>query len=95
MDMINLIINFERDMRDNPLKPTAQLMWYKILMMHNMANWSEWVEYPNGRLAMDMGMHPSSLRTIYKARDELVAAGYIKYKSRQEERLPSLYKILA
>lgn len=72
LDLINI---FERWLESNFLSPSAQLLYYKILSIFNRAGWAEYVQVDNLRLMTLVCLR--SEKSLLRARDELVAAGFI------------------
>jgi hypothetical protein len=74
------------------MEPLAKLLFF-VLAEYRKTCREEWMEITNEQLKLELNI--SSDKALSDARDQLIEYKYIAYKSRQEERLPGLYKILA
>lgn len=72
------------------LCPYAQLLWFKLINLHNKCGWSEWVQVDTVRLMGMIGV--DNKNAAYRARDALVAEGLIDYK-KGKKGSPSRYKL--
>lgn len=64
-------------LESNAMASSSQLMYYKLLHVFNRAGWPSTVQVDNRR--MQMMLDGLSLPAIVRARDKLVAAGFIRY----------------
>lgn len=64
-------------MREAPLSPLAQLLWYKLIQLENRERWPDFVAVPNQELTSLVNV--AQRNTIAKARTELIDAGYLFY----------------
>lgn len=90
MSYIDLINAFERWLETNYLPSTAQLLWYKLLVLFNKAGWCEWVTVDNRRLMSIMQI--DSEKTLIRNRDILIENGFIEYQ-KGKKGSPNRYKI--
>ncbi len=79
MTYIDYLNAFDRWLEEHNLSASAQLLYYRLLSLSNRCMWPEWISVDNLRL-MSM-IRVSDKRMLWKARDELVRAGFIAYKA--------------
>lgn len=90
MTYIDYLNRFNRWLETNALPASSQLMFYKLLHVFNRAGWPERVGVDNLRLMLltDTRSEKSAIR----ARDKLVAAGFITYR-RGRKGTPNQYAL--
>ena len=78
MTYIDYLNEFNRWIENNHLTLPAQVLYFRLLNVFNRAGWPEWVPVDTIRLqVMTNGLSKPS---AYRARDELVKAGFIRYQ---------------
>lgn len=88
MTYIDYLNKFNRWLDSNSISSTAQLLYFKILDVFNMARWPDYIQLDNLRLACLASV--SSEKSAIKARKELVDSGWIKFESGSKGK-PSKY----
>lgn len=88
MTYIHYLNAFNQWLETNALPASSQLMFYKLLYVFNRAGWAEYVEVDNLRLMLLTDT--KSEKTVIRARDRLVEAGFITYKKGRKGR-PNQY----
>lgn len=90
MTYIELINAFEKWLETNYLPSSAQLLWYKLIVLFNKAGWSEWVTVDNRRLMalVDIGRES----TLISCRNKLIEARLFEYQ-KGKKGSPNKYKI--
>ena len=78
MTYIDYLNDFNRWLETNNLPCSSQLMFFKLLHIFNRAGWPESVQVDNLRMALLIGAE--SKGTVIRARDKLVAAGFIEFQ---------------
>ncbi len=78
MTYIDYLNDFNQWLETNALPASSQLMFYKLLYVFNRAGWPEYVGVDNLRLMLMTDT--KSEKTVIRARDKLVEAGFITYK---------------
>jgi len=68
---------FEKQMRQHPLSPTAQLLWYKLMQFANLKFWPESFQMDHSTV-LDM-LNTKSDHAVMVARKEIIQAGYLIY----------------
>ena len=91
MNYLAEINAFEQWLETNYLPSSAQLLWYKLMMLDNKAGWSEWVTVDNQRLMALIQLKREA--TFIDIRDKLIEAGLIEYR-KGKKGFPNQYKIL-
>lgn len=92
MTYIDRINAFERWLENNYLPPLSQLLWYKMLMLHNRAGWPEWVTVDNLKLMALIGTKREA--TFISLRDRLIDYGWLEYR-KGKKGSPNSYKLLS
>jgi len=92
MNYIKEIEAFEDWLEINHLPATAQLLWYKLLVLCNRAGWAEWLSVTNQALMAKIGA--SSEKTLIEARNRLKQAGLIDFKTGKKGQ-PTKYKLFS
>ena len=78
MTYIDYLNEFNRWVENNHLTLPAQVLYFRMLNVFNRAGWPEWVPVDTIRLqVMTNGL---SKPAAYRARDELVKAGFLRYQ---------------
>lgn len=90
MNYIAEINAFERWLETNYLPSSAQLLWYKLIMLCNKAGWCEWVTVDNQRLMALIQLKREA--TFIELRNKLIEAGLIEYR-KGKKGSPNQYKI--
>lgn len=91
MTYIDYLNNFNRWIENNHLTLPAQVLYFRLLNVFNRAGWPEWVPVDTIRLqVMTNGL---SKPAAYRARDELVKAGFIRYQQGKKG-YPSKYELV-
>lgn len=90
MTYINYLNNFNQWLETNPLPASSQLMFYKLLYVFNRAGWPKEVGVDNLRLMLMTDT--KSEKTVIRARDKLVEAGFITYKKGRKG-MPNQYSL--
>lgn len=78
MTYIDRLNAFNQWLETNALPASSQLMFYKLLYVFNRAGWPEYVGVDNLRLMLMTDT--KSEKTVIRARDKLVEAGFITYR---------------
>lgn len=81
---------FERWLESHYLPSSAQLLYYKLLSINNMAGWSEWIQVDNQRVMSRCLMTREA--TLIENRNKLIEAGLIEFQ-RGKKGSPNKYKI--
>lgn len=81
---------FERWLESHYLPGSAQLLYYKLLSINNMAGWSEWIQVDNQRVMSRCLMTREA--TLIENRNKLIEAGLIEFQ-RGKKGSPNKYKI--
>ena len=79
IDYIKQLNGFERWLESHYLPGSAQLLYYKLLSINNMAGWCEWIQVDNQRVMSRCQM--SREATLVENRNRLIDAGLIEFKS--------------
>ena len=91
MTYIDYLNEFNRWVENNHLTLPAQVLYFRMLNVFNRAGWPEWVPVDTIRLqVMTNGL---SKPAAYRARDELVKAGFIQYQQGKKG-APSRYSLV-
>ncbi len=90
MTYIDLINAFEKWLETNYLPSSAQLLWYKLIVIFNKAGWSEWVTVDNYRLMSIMQINREA--TFIQIRNKLIEANLFEYVKGKKGQ-PNKYKI--
>lgn len=90
IDYIKQLNGFERWLESHYLPSAAQLLYYKLLSINNMAGWCEWIQVDNQRVMSRCQM--SREATLVENRNKLIEAGLIEFQ-RGKKRSPNKYKI--
>ena len=91
MNYIAEINAFEQWLETNYLPSSAQLLWYKLIMLCNRAGWCEWVTVDNQRLMALMQLKRE--HTLIDLRDKLIQAGLIEYQ-KGKKGCPNKYRLI-
>ena len=75
----------------NPLPPSSELLWFKLMDICNRSGWPEWFTVSNARLNE---LIKSTEKTSIAARDKLISAKLIEYQ-RGKKHAPGKYKMLS
>jgi len=78
MTYIDYLNRFHLWIESNAMPAASQLMYFKLLHVFNRAGWPESVQVDNRR--MEVMMEGMSLPAIVRARDKLIAAGFIGFR---------------
>ncbi len=92
MNYIAEINAFERWLETNPLHPSSQLLWYKLVSIFNRCGWKEWISVDNHRLMLLIGVRREE--TFINIRSYLVKSGLIEYK-KGKKGSPGEYKLIS
>ncbi len=92
MNYIAEINAFERWLETNPLHPSSQLLWYKLVSIFNRCGWKEWISVDNHRLMLLIGIRREE--TFINIRSYLVKSGLIEYK-KGKKGSPGEYKLIS
>ena len=90
IDYIKQLNGFERWLESHYLPSAAQLLYYKLLSINNMAGWCEWIQVDNQRVMSRCQM--SREATLVENRNRLIDAGLIEFQ-RGKKGSPNKYKI--
>lgn len=90
IDYIKQLSGFERWLESHYLPSAAQLLYYKLLSINNMAGWCEWIQVDNQRVMSRCQM--SREATLVENRNKLIEAGLIEFQ-RGKKGSPNKYKI--
>ncbi len=90
IDYIKQLNGFERWLESHYLPSAAQLLYYKLLSINNMAGWCEWIQVDNQRVMSRCQM--SREATLVENRNKLIEAGLIEFQ-RGKKGSPNKYKI--
>mgnify|MGYP003162085346 CR=1 FL=1 len=90
IDYIKQLNGFERWLESHYLPSSAQLLYYKLLSINNMAGWCEWIQVDNQRVMSRCQM--SREATLVENRNRLIDAGLIEFQ-RGKKGSPNKYKI--
>ena len=90
IDYIRQLNGFERWLESHYLPGVAQLLYYKLLSINNMAGWCEWIQVDNQRVMSRCQM--SREATLVENRNKLIEAGLIEFQ-RGKKGSPNKYKI--
>ena len=90
IDYIKQLNGFERWLESHYLPGSAQLLYYKLLSINNMAGWCEWIQVDNQRVMSRCQM--SREATLVENRNRLIDAGRIEFQ-RGKKGSPNKYKI--
>src|SRR5471030_657736 len=91
MDGYTLAAQLRRTRRRYRLSATSQALFYELVALANEERWPAIFSCSNGELIHAMSV---SENTLILARQELIRAGLIYYKSNKNKRLFSEYKFL-
>lgn len=78
MTYIDRLNEFNQWLESNALPGNAQLLYFKFLDVFNRAGWPEYVQVDTLRLMLMLDV--TDKRSVYRARDKLVEAGFITCK---------------
>lgn len=78
IDYIKQLNGFERWLESHYLPGSAQLLYYKLLSINNMAGWCEWIQVDNQRVMSRCQM--SREATLVENRNRLIDAGLIEFQ---------------
>ncbi len=92
MDYLKEVETFEQWLETNPLNPSSQLLWYKLVSIFNRCGWEEWIAVDNLRLMSLTGIKREA--TFIKVRNKLIQNGLIKYE-KGVKGSPSKYKLIS
>ncbi len=56
MEYLKEVEAFEQWLETNPLNPSSQLLWYKLVSIFNRCGWEEWIAVDNLRLMSLIGI---------------------------------------
>ena len=73
-----------------PLPTGAIVLWHALMSINNQCAWCEWFTAPNRAIEARTGLSRS---TIFAARNTLIQAGMIEYRSRKTK--APMYKMLS
>lgn len=90
INYIKQLNGFERWLESHYLPSAAQLLYYKLLSINNMAGWCEWIQVDNQRVMSRCQM--SREATLVENRNKLIDAGLIEFQ-RGKKGSPNKYKI--
>lgn len=90
MDYENLTKAFEQWLETNYLPNTAQLLWYKMIVLFNKAGWCEWISVDNQRLMVKMQIKREA--TFIEIRNKLIENKLFEFKKGKKGQ-PNKYKI--
>lgn len=90
MTYIDYLNDFNQWLETNALPASSQLMYYKLLHVFNRAGWPEDVGVDHLRLMIMLD--GASKTTVIRARDKLVAAGFIEFRKGRKG-TPSRYAL--
>ena len=91
MTYIEYLNVFNQWLETNALPASSQLMYFKLLNIFNRAGWPEDVGVDNLRLMFMADI--KSEKTMIRARDKLVEAGFISYQ-KGKKCSPNRYTLL-
>jgi len=92
MDYLKEVEAFEQWLETNPLNPSSQLLWYKLVSIFNRCGWEEWIAVDNLRLMSLTGIKREA--TFIKIRNKLIQNRLIKYE-KGVKGSPSKYKLVS
>ena len=87
---IDYLDNFNRWLETNTLSGYARLMYYGLLHTFHKRGWPKYIQLDNLRLKVMLGT--TSVKTVIRARDSLIEAGFIVYEPGKKG-TPSLYSL--
>ena len=90
MTYIDRLNEFNRWLENNDLPCNSQLMFFKLLHIFNRAGWPESVQVDNLRMMLLIGAE--SKGTVIRARDKLIAAGFIEFQTGKKGS-PNCYRL--
>ncbi len=90
MTYIDRLNEFNRWLENNGLPCNSQLMFFKLLHIFNRAGWPESVQVDNLRMMLLIGAE--SKGTVIRARDKLIAAGFIEFQAGKKGS-PNCYRL--
>ena len=90
MTYIDWLNEFNRWLENNDLPCNSQLMFFKLLHIFNRAGWPESVQVDNLRMMLLIGAE--SKGTVIRARDKLIAAGFIEFQAGKKGS-PNCYRL--
>lgn len=90
MTYIDRLNEFNRWLENNDLPCNSQLMFFKLLHVFNRAGWPESVQVDNLRMMLLIGAE--SKGTVIRARDKLIAAGFIEFQAGKKGS-PNCYRL--
>lgn len=90
MTYIDRLNEFNRWLENNDLPCNSQLMFFKLLHIFNRAGWPESVQVDNLRMMILIGAE--SKGTVIRARDKLIAAGFIEFQAGKKGS-PNCYRL--
>lgn len=90
MTYIDFLNEFNRWLETNDLPCNSQLLYFKLLHIFNRAGWPESVQVDNLRMMVLIGAE--SKGTVIRARDKLVAAGFIEFQPGKKG-CPNCYRL--
>ncbi len=92
MDGYTLAAQLRRTRRRYRLSATSQALYYELVALANEERWPAIFSCSNGELMSALGV---SENTLILARQELIRAGLIGYKSQKNKRLFSEYSLIS
>lgn len=90
MDYIAEMTAFTDWLETNPLEPSAQTLWFHLMVIANKSGYPEWFAVANPLLQAKAGI---SENTLTKHRNTLIQKGRIEYKPQGKQKAGK-YKIL-
>ena len=90
MTYIDRLNEFNWWLENNDLPCNSQLMFFKLLHVFNRAGWPESVQVDNLRMMLLIGAE--SKGTVIRARDKLIAAGFIEFQAGKKGS-PNCYRL--
>lgn len=93
IDYIKQLNGFERWLESHYLPSAAQLLYYKLLSINNMAGWCEWIQVDNQRVMSRCQM--SREATLVENRNKLIDAGLIEFQRGKKEVLINIRFVLS
>ncbi len=91
MSYVERLNAFNQWLECNYLPGNAQLMFYKLLYVFNRAGWPEMVRIDANRLMLMIDAETK--KTVYRARDKLVEAGWITYE-KGKKGSPTIFRLV-
>lgn len=90
MNYIKQVNAFNQLWRDGKVTPNEVLLWYALMDINNLCNWSEWFKVANTTIAKRTGITPSN---VVRTRKQLEKKGFLESEKNTHKQAPK-YKMV-